>query len=225
VQPAAAGLLGNLFKNGVVTTFNQTPILGDNNSGTTREIIGRGKATYASDFILARGSADEVFGYYGDDLIRGGEGNDTLYGGFNGTPDSVPFTYETDGQDILEGELGNDSLIGGTGNDILNGGGFTYDATGQKTGVLVNDGTDTLVGGLGNDIFVFNTRQTGIDRISDFQIVVDNIQIEKASFGATANSQFNYNSSNGALLFNGSQFATLTTRPTGFDINRDIVLV
>lgn len=44
----------------------------------------------------------------GDDIIDGGDGNDTIYGDL--------------GDDIISGGLGNDSLYGGDGNDIINGG-------------------------------------------------------------------------------------------------------
>jgi hypothetical protein len=55
----------------------------------------------------------------------------------------------------------------------------------------------------------------------------DQIRIDKAGFGATSTSQFSYNNGNGALSFNNQQFAILGnfSTLTGFDVNRDIVLV
>lgn len=57
----------------------------------------------------------------GDDELFGGNGNDTIEGGF--------------GDDLLDGGAGNDTLIGGDGDDVLRGGG----------------GQDTLDGGDGID--------------------------------------------------------------------------
>ncbi len=59
-----------------------------------------------------------------DDLLNGGDGNDTLSGG--------------EGDDILRGAAGDDTILGGEGNDALNGG----------------SGNDTLLGGQGDDFFV-----------------------------------------------------------------------
>ena len=61
----------------------------------------------------------------GDIVLRGGDGNDTLWGNA--------------GNCLLFGDAGNDSLTGGTGDDLLVGG----------------SGNDTLNGGGGSDIFAF----------------------------------------------------------------------
>ena len=60
------------------------------------------------------------------DTLFGGEGQDTLYGGF--------------GADRLNGETGQDMLYGGRGNDFLNGG----------------DGADIIYGGDGDDTVLFS---------------------------------------------------------------------
>jgi Ca2+-binding RTX toxin-like protein len=138
--------------------------------------------------------------------LRGGDGNDTLTGSqFN---------------DVITGGSGTDNLIGGSGNDVLTGGTAQGDGT-------IDSSNDTLQGGLGNDFFAFYRLAEGIDRITDFTRSSDKIQIDKSGFGATSNSQFSYNNSNGALSFNNQQFATLNnfSTITGFDVNRDIVLV
>jgi Ca2+-binding RTX toxin-like protein len=59
-----------------------------------------------------------------NDILQGGDGDDTLSGG--------------EGNDILRGGNGNDTIIGGAGNDSLNGG----------------SGNDNLSGGAGDDFFV-----------------------------------------------------------------------
>ena len=62
------------------------------------------------------------------------------------------FGYGND--DVLSGLGGDDVLVGGTGNDTLNGGA----------------GNDLLSGGDGVDTFVWNSGQTGADKITDFKM-------------------------------------------------------
>lgn len=234
---AFEGTLRSLLNDGVITTFNQYPIIGNNpinneNIDDRIGILGNGvfTTTYASDQVIAQNGRDEVYGLFGDDLLQGGAGNDTLYGGSNNNPSlHIPsiVSYLNDGQDILQGEAGNDQLYGESGDDILDGG----------------SGFDLLNGGLGNDIFrfnfisergIFNTEneflldEQGnklVDRITDFATNIDKIQISRSGFGADSLSPFTYNSSNGELLFNSLHFLTLDNRPTDFSIARDIVLV
>ncbi|MDD5273623.1 MAG: hypothetical protein PHU14_13000 [Methylovulum sp.] len=70
--------------------------------------------------------------------------------------------------DTLNGTVGNDNLYGGGGNDTLNGG----------------LGNDTLTGGAGSDIFRFNfaPATTNIDKITDFTVADDTIQLENSIF-------------------------------------------
>lgn len=63
------------------------------------------------------------------------------------------------GFDRLEGGSGNDNLEGGSGNDTLSGG----------------IGDDLMRGGQGADVFVFNS---GNDRIRDYSLIVDALEIE-----------------------------------------------
>ncbi len=67
-----------------------------------------------------------------DEIIEGGDGNDTLIGSGEGER-----LYGYDGSDDLYGGGGNDLIRGGSGNDTLNGG----------------DGSDTLIDGSGQDTF------------------------------------------------------------------------
>jgi Ca2+-binding RTX toxin-like protein len=144
--------------------------------------------------------------------IRGGEGNDSLTGSqFN---------------DVLTGGSGTDTLIGGSGDDVLTGGTAQGDGT-------VDSSNDILTGGAGKDIFTFYKLGEGVDRITDFTVQLaspslsDQIRVDKVGFGATSTSQFSYNSTNGALSFNNQQFAILENfiTLTGFNVNRDLVLV
>lgn len=78
-------------------------------------------------------------------------GNDKLLGGY--------------GADTMNGLGGNDTLEGSNGDDTLNG----------------NAGTDVLRGGDGADLFVFNAGEGGRDRVEDFQVGLDRLQLNPAS--------------------------------------------
>lgn len=97
--------------------------------------------------LLGRKGDDVLFGERGADLLKGGSGDDLLYGGT--------------GRDTLSGGAGDDVLDGGTGDDVLDGG----------------IGHNTLTGGEGADTFRF-ARLTGeLDRITDFDIGLDRIDL------------------------------------------------
>jgi Ca2+-binding RTX toxin-like protein len=76
--------------------------------------------------------------------------------------------FGKDGNDTLNGDAGNDALDGGVGLDMLAGG----------------LGTDTLTGGAGQDVFMFTTKasMSNVDRILDFSVADDTIQLENAVF-------------------------------------------
>jgi Ca2+-binding RTX toxin-like protein len=79
----------------------------------------------------------------GNDILRGGSGNDTLNGGA--------------GNDILIGGGGNDTLNAGSGNNILIGDAGRDTLTGGAgNDILIGDaGRDTLTGGAGANTFVY----------------------------------------------------------------------
>jgi Ca2+-binding RTX toxin-like protein len=87
-------------------------------------------------------------------------GNDTLTG--------------LGGNDTLLGAAGNDSLLGGLGKDVLNGGGGNDTLDGGA-------GSDVLTGGIGHDIFRL-ANAYGVDKITDFSVPNDTIQLENAVF-------------------------------------------
>jgi Ca2+-binding RTX toxin-like protein len=66
--------------------------------------------------------------------------------------DDATLTFELSGSSQYTGTAGDDSITGGTGDDILVGGA----------------GSDILTGGDGADIFVWNSGDTGVDTITDF---------------------------------------------------------
>lgn len=111
-------------------------------------------------------------GSFGNDIIYGGEGNDTL----RALPgDDIVYGWE--GDDHLVGELGDDTLYGGEGNDKLEGNignDVLYGEAGDDElyGQIGNDtlaggrGNDHLYGGVGDDTYLFR-RGDGDDRLRE----------------------------------------------------------
>jgi serralysin len=92
---------------------------------------------------------DLVSGNVASNLIRGGEGNDTLLGGSGN--DRI---YADVGADRLRGGPGNDSLYGGDGSDLIDGGSDAdrlYGSAGPDT-MLGGSGDDRLFGGTSADV-------------------------------------------------------------------------
>jgi Ca2+-binding RTX toxin-like protein len=139
------------------------------------------------------------------------------------TGNSVSNTLDgSGGNDTLFGKLGNDTLIGGEGNDTFVG----------------DVGADVLTGGSGKDTFYFQSRSQGIDRITDFSVIDDTIQVSRSGFGGglvagrvisaaqftiglsagDSSDRFIYNRNTGALFFDAdgkgsssqTQIATLS---------------
>ena len=106
------------------------------------------------DRLVGKKMDDTLSGGIGSDELRGDTGNDSLLGGQD--------------DDWLSGGRGNDKLDGGEGNDILRG----------------DFGHDTLTGGAGADIFSFANKPitANADKITDFSVVKDTIQLSRAYF-------------------------------------------
>jgi Ca2+-binding RTX toxin-like protein len=102
----------------------------------------------AGDLAMFALAGDDVLGAQTtNDLIDGGDGNDTLWGDYPGYS-PVP------GSDWLEGGAGNDVLRGGAGNDRLIGGSGNDQLLGEDgDDILIgNTGLDYIDGGAGNDL-------------------------------------------------------------------------
>jgi uncharacterized protein len=99
--------------------------------------------TTAGDLLDGGGGRDALFGFFGNDTIFGGSGDES--GGPIGIPPNITIALRTAG---LYGGDGNDHLDGQDGNDLLDGGA----------------GGDVLIGGLGNDTFVVDSAG---DRVSE----------------------------------------------------------
>lgn len=160
------------------------------------------RADFLGEFVLAGAGDDTVVGWYGDDEIKGESGDDVLSGRKgNDTVDGGL------GNDLLSGGRGMDLLIGGAGDDTLNGQG-SYDTLlgdagedmlngGGGRDVLMGgddadklrggrgddtlagqDGADILIGGGGQDVFVFDSADSGVDFIKDFNFDKDTIRLD-----------------------------------------------
>ncbi|SES39143.1 Hemolysin-type calcium-binding repeat-containing protein [Tranquillimonas rosea] len=145
-------------------------------AGGGAERIGAGTGT---DEIWAGGGNDTVYGVAGDNDIGGGDGDDEIWAGTGA--DSV---LGGDGDDLIMAGWGNDTAWGGNGADTLNGiDGDDRLGGGDGSDVLTGGfGNDTLLGGDGADTFVFGAGH-GNDRIADFELGVDTIEIGLANTG------------------------------------------
>lgn len=100
---------------------------------------GNGGVLPDDDMIYGGDGNDTLYGISGDDMLSGGNGDDNLNG--NSGEDML---YGNDGNDVLNGNSGNDYLSGGNGNDELSGNSGNDELHG-------NDGNDELSGNSGND--------------------------------------------------------------------------
>ena len=91
--------------------------------------------------LTGSGMADILAGDSRANTIKGGGGNDKLYGGPGGGDDKL---HGDGGDDHLFGGLGDDDLYGGGGDDTLNGGA----------------GKDDFYGGYGNDMIYADSADT-----------------------------------------------------------------
>ncbi|PPD13685.1 MAG: hypothetical protein CTY25_15325 [Methylobacterium sp.] len=122
-----------------------------------------------NDTLVGRAGHDVLNGGNGDDQLVGGAGNDSLNGGA--------------GRDILLGGTGNDRLLGGSNDDVLDGGNGNDILNGGS-------GFDVLSGGFGADRFVFDTLGQTYDRISDFELGLDRIDLSGLFCGTVTASNF-----------------------------------
>ena len=89
----------------------------------------------------------------GDDVLEGGEGDDTMYG------DDLGMAETDSGQDLMYGDAGNDKMYGGAKEDVLDGGAGNdklYGGLGNDS-LEGGDGNDSAYGGQGNDIYKFGS--------------------------------------------------------------------
>ena len=102
---------------------------------------------------------DTLAGDGEDNILKGEDGDDVLYGGPAGGDDMM---YGGNGDDRIFGGRGDDTLTGGEGNDVLKGG------PGEDIFVIDGDDMDVLWGGPDKDTFRFFPSDLGGGSIRDF---------------------------------------------------------
>ncbi|NGN42340.1 calcium-binding protein [Mesorhizobium sp. CGMCC 1.15528] len=227
------------------------------------ELVDLMKGGGGGDTLEGGAGNDKLYGESGHDILNGQAGKDNMYGGTGNdiyvvsSADDRTIENAAEGSDTVRsyidwildanverleflgtadltgnGNTLNNTLIGNDGKNILRGGIGNDTLDGGK-------GADTLVGGDGNDSFVFNKPlgSNNIDKINDYNVAQDTIQLENSVFtglaggvltaGAfyagtaahDASDRIIYNATTGALLFDKDgaggaaavQFATLST--------------
>jgi Ca2+-binding RTX toxin-like protein len=142
------------------------------NTGDDRVWGGKGddvlKGGLGNDRLNGSQGNDVIYGQRNDDILRGRQGDDILYGQLN-----HDWLLGGQGQDQLYGGRGRDRLNGGAGNDRLIGG----------------QGADTLIGGKGQDQFVYTSMNDHGDRILDFDVNNDVIDLRRL-FGTRPSGSF-----------------------------------
>jgi Ca2+-binding RTX toxin-like protein len=122
----------------------------------------------------------------GDDFLRGGAGNDPLFGDALVMDDFVR---------VGNARGGNDTLRGGAGDDTLFGDGFTM-------GTNARGGDDCLDGGGGNDTFGFAGR-FGNDIVFDFHQGDDHLQFNGPNVQSLADLQITWNAGDTVITVAG----------------------
>lgn len=107
--------------------------------------------------LITTNAAGNLVGGAGNDIIKGGNGNDTLDGGIGN--DTI---LAGAGNNLVYGGSGEDSITCGAGNDTIDGGdGSNFIDAGAGNDSISGDGT--IYGGLGNDTIKGNGNLYGGD--------------------------------------------------------------
>lgn len=118
---------------------------------------------------------NRLYGTDDSETLNGGQGFDYIDG--------------RGGDDLIIGSNEADFILGGDGNDVISGG----------------NGDDIISGGAGNDTFVIEFFDKGVDKITDFTVGEDTIEIR--GFGSDVN--VDYNQDTGSLSVDGEEIARL----------------
>ncbi|MCU0527046.1 MAG: DUF4347 domain-containing protein [Elainella sp. Prado103] len=146
--------------------------------GDDQLLGGRGR-----DQLYGNSNNDFLDGQQGNDFLQGGRGRDLLNGGLgndrlraNKAADTVLGRRGNDviwgggGRDTLRGQIGNDRISGNTQRDLINGG-FGNDI------ITGGGGNDRIRTGQGRDRVRFRSATHGVDRILDFDVNFDQIDL------------------------------------------------
>ncbi len=160
-----------------------------------------------NDQLTGGAGNDALYGGAGNDVLSGGNGNDTLVGGAGSDVyiidalGDVIIEASGEGTDTVKASISitlannvenltltGTSSINGTGNALNNhllgnaASNILFCDSGNDV-LIGGRGNDTLTGGTGQDIFRFNAAlNANIDRITDFNVADDTIQLENAVF-------------------------------------------
>ena len=126
---------------------------------------------------------DQIYGLGGNDTLHGGDGNDAIFG--------------HEGNDAVFGDAGHDTIYGGAGDDVLTGG----------------SGVDVLTGGTGADTFAFSADEDSMDRIKDFDISRDFLDISEILTGFDGSNIEDF----AQILHTGGRFELSVDRDGGGD--------
>ncbi|GHA40496.1 hypothetical protein GCM10008927_00830 [Amylibacter ulvae] len=123
-----------------------------------------------NDSMYGGSDNDRLYGGSGNDIVNGGVGNDVMNGGNDndtmyGSNGNDRF-YGSSGSDFMYGGADNDRMFGGSGDDYMDG----------------DTGNDVMRGSSGSDTFNFEIGD-GDDRIIDFEINVDTIDLASTGLG------------------------------------------
>lgn len=121
--------------------------------------------------LIGSGENDILAGDSRDNHIRGGGGNDSLYGGPAGGNDML---WGEGGHDRVFGGLGDDKLYGGSGNDLLSGGAGDDESYGGSGSDMIY----ATVGGNGlvNDSVINGDTENGNDTRATDTVSFDKVK-------------------------------------------------
>ncbi|MFL9460920.1 MULTISPECIES: LamG-like jellyroll fold domain-containing protein [Scytonema] len=203
-------LNGQTTASGAIPTNNYNILIGENEQQSGRYFYGQ--IDDVRIWNVAR-SATEISNNLNATLT----GKETgLVGYWNFNENSISGNTITD----LTGNGNNGTLFNGQGNN------FIAKTSGGNDTLEGGAGNDTLTGNAGADTFVFNSLSEGIDTITDFDGTEgDLIAVSRDGFGISGAkvNNFTYNSTTGALSFDGTQFATLKN-PSSFNLSNSIYI-
>ena len=156
----------------------------DNSVSVTRNFtpnpsqLRTGNVFTSNDTQLGGDGNDTLNGGFDSDTQLGGDGDDILNGDFDfgsrfRSPDFFGFF---NGNDIQIGGNGNDNLMGGAGNDTLNGTGDFY-GVGEIDNLTGGSGRDTFVLGDGENVFYSEQNVFDYALITDFEVGQDIIKV------------------------------------------------
>lgn len=248
-------------------TLTDTANINATGDGNNNTITGNA----GNNTLTGNGGNDQLNGGVGVDNLIGGLGNDTYT--VDNIADvcvenigegidtlKTPFTSNLTGTNLENltltgteningtGDSNNNTLTGNTSNNTLTGGsGIDKLLGGNGNDRLVGEsGNDTLTGGSGIDTFAFASLADGIDRITDFSVVDDLIEISASGFGGgllagtlapallrvgagittadTATQRLIYNTTTGALFFDADGNGTLSTATQFITLSANLAL-